>query len=92
MTGFTDEMFYLCTTAFDVESQVVTLYKLASCLFHQSYHSILRRSNRERKGGGRRARLSPLVLLLDGALVGELETVQRAVQEVCVCVCVCVCV
>lgn len=47
----------------------------------RSYHSILRRSNRERKGGGRRARLSPLVLLLDGALVGELETVQRAVQE-----------
>ncbi|KAK3547894.1 hypothetical protein QTP70_000350 [Hemibagrus guttatus] len=30
---------------------------------------------------GQRARLSPLVLLLDGALVGELETVQRAVQE-----------
>ncbi|XP_008295411.1 relA-associated inhibitor [Stegastes partitus] len=45
-----------------------------------SYHSILRRS-RERKSSGRRARLSPLVLLLDGALVGELETVQRAVQE-----------
>ncbi|XP_073337695.1 relA-associated inhibitor isoform X2 [Pagrus major] len=47
----------------------------------RSYHSILRRSNRERNGSGRRARLSPLVLLLDGALVGELETVQRAVQE-----------
>uniref|UniRef100_A0A8C5HFH7 Protein phosphatase 1, regulatory subunit 13 like n=1 Tax=Gouania willdenowi TaxID=441366 RepID=A0A8C5HFH7_GOUWI len=31
---------------------------------------------------GKRARLSPLVLLLDGALVGELETVQRAVLEV----------
>ncbi|XP_034557877.1 relA-associated inhibitor [Notolabrus celidotus] len=46
-----------------------------------SYHSILRRSNRERKGSGRRARLSPLVLMLDGALVGELETVQRAAQE-----------
>ncbi|KAF7699298.1 relA-associated inhibitor isoform X1 [Silurus meridionalis] len=30
---------------------------------------------------GPRARLSPLVLLLDGALVGELDTVQRAVQE-----------
>lgn len=29
---------------------------------------------------GPRARLSPLVLLLDGALVGELDTVQRAVQ------------
>ncbi|KAM9359304.1 relA-associated inhibitor [Symphorus nematophorus] len=47
----------------------------------RSYHSILRRSNREHKGSGRRARLSPLVLLLDGALVGELDTVQRAVQE-----------
>lgn len=47
----------------------------------RSYHSILRRSNRERKGSGKRARLSPLVLLLDAALVGELETVQRAVQE-----------
>ncbi|XP_070684819.1 relA-associated inhibitor [Pempheris klunzingeri] len=47
----------------------------------RSYHSILRRSNREHKGSGKRARLSPLVLLLDGSLVGELETVQRAVQE-----------
>lgn len=47
----------------------------------KSYHSILRRSSRERKGSGKRARLSPLVLALDGALVGELETVQRAVQE-----------
>lgn len=48
----------------------------------QSYHSILRQS--KQKSSGRRARLSPLVLLLDGSLVGELETVQRAVQEVCV--------
>ncbi|KAI3354024.1 hypothetical protein L3Q82_018589, partial [Scortum barcoo] len=47
----------------------------------RSYHSILRRSNREHKSSGKRARLSPLILLLDGALVGELETVQRAVQE-----------
>ncbi|XP_035010812.2 relA-associated inhibitor [Hippoglossus stenolepis] len=48
----------------------------------RSYPTILRRSSRERKKtGGHRARLSPLVLLLDGALVGELETVQRAVQE-----------
>uniref|UniRef100_A0A8D3BET7 Protein phosphatase 1, regulatory subunit 13 like n=1 Tax=Scophthalmus maximus TaxID=52904 RepID=A0A8D3BET7_SCOMX len=47
----------------------------------KSYHSILRRSSRERKKTGNRARLSPLVLLLDGALVGELETVKRAVQE-----------
>ncbi|KAJ8372763.1 hypothetical protein AAFF_G00277060 [Aldrovandia affinis] len=44
-------------------------------------YSILRRSSRESTGSRRRARLSPLVLLLDGALVGELETVQRAVQE-----------
>ncbi|KAM4628105.1 relA-associated inhibitor isoform 2-T4 [Polymixia lowei] len=48
---------------------------------HRGYHSILRRSSREHKGSGRRARLSPLVLLLDGSLVGELDTVQRAVQE-----------
>ncbi|TMS07412.1 RelA-associated inhibitor [Larimichthys crocea] len=45
----------------------------------RSYHSILRQS--KQKSSGRRARLSPLVLLLDGSLVGELETVQRAVQE-----------
>ncbi|TNN66603.1 RelA-associated inhibitor [Liparis tanakae] len=45
----------------------------------RGYHSILRQS--KRKSSGRRARLSPLVLLLDGALVGELETVQKAVQE-----------
>ncbi|XP_036391833.1 relA-associated inhibitor [Megalops cyprinoides] len=43
--------------------------------------SILRRPGRERKSSGRHAKLSPLVLLLDGALVGELDTVQRAVQE-----------
>ncbi|KAM6987824.1 relA-associated inhibitor [Tautogolabrus adspersus] len=47
----------------------------------KSYHSILRRSSRERKSSGKRARLSPLVLVLDGALVGELEIVQRAMQE-----------
>ncbi|XP_034405221.1 relA-associated inhibitor isoform X1 [Cyclopterus lumpus] len=45
----------------------------------RSYHSILRQS--KQKSSGRRARLSPLVLLLDGALVGELEIVQKAVQE-----------
>lgn len=47
----------------------------------QGIQSILRKP----KGSGakgQRARLSPLVLLLDGALVGELETVQRAMQEV----------
>ncbi|XP_020504891.1 relA-associated inhibitor [Labrus bergylta] len=50
-------------------------------LDYKSYRSILRRASRERKSSGKRARLSPLVLVLDGALVGELETVQRAVQE-----------
>ncbi|XP_076002488.1 relA-associated inhibitor isoform X2 [Genypterus blacodes] len=49
---------------------------------YKHYHSILRRSSRERKSSGRRARLSPLVLLLDGSLVGELDTVQKAVQEI----------
>ncbi|XP_063763371.1 relA-associated inhibitor isoform X2 [Eleginops maclovinus] len=43
------------------------------------YQSILRRP--KHKSSGKRARLSPLVLLLDGSLVGELETVQKAVQE-----------
>ncbi|KAJ8256628.1 hypothetical protein COCON_G00187800 [Conger conger] len=46
---------------------------------HKGMNSILRKSRA--RGSGRRAHLSPLVLLLDGALVGELETVQRAVQE-----------
>ncbi|XP_055022882.1 relA-associated inhibitor isoform X2 [Boleophthalmus pectinirostris] len=47
---------------------------------YKSYQSILRKP-RERKSSGKRARLSPLVLALDGALVGELDTVQRAMQE-----------
>lgn len=47
----------------------------------KNYRSILRRPNRDRKNTGRRARLSPLVLLLDGALAGDTEAVQRAVQE-----------
>ncbi|XP_030621879.1 relA-associated inhibitor isoform X2 [Chanos chanos] len=46
----------------------------------KGYRSILRR-NKQRKASGRRARLSPLVLLLDGSLLGELDTVQKAVQE-----------
>ncbi|XP_076138009.1 relA-associated inhibitor isoform X2 [Alosa pseudoharengus] len=46
---------------------------------HKGLNSILRQ--RSQKSSGRHARLSPLVLLLDGALVGELDTVQRAVQE-----------
>nr|XP_046196717.1 relA-associated inhibitor-like [Oncorhynchus gorbuscha] len=48
---------------------------------YRGYNSILRRASRERGDSGQRARLSPLVLLLDGSLVGELDTVQRAVQE-----------
>ncbi|XP_030235978.1 relA-associated inhibitor isoform X1 [Gadus morhua] len=48
---------------------------------YPSYHSILRRSKKQNRAVGRRAHLNPLVLLLDGALVGELETVQKAVQE-----------
>ncbi|XP_077578092.1 relA-associated inhibitor isoform X1 [Stigmatopora nigra] len=48
---------------------------------YRNYHSILRAGRDKSKSSGRRARLSPLVLALDGALVGELETVQRAVQE-----------
>ncbi|KAJ8402176.1 hypothetical protein AAFF_G00370410 [Aldrovandia affinis] len=50
-------------------------------LQHKRVQSILRRPSRERKGSGRRARLSPQVLLLDGALEGDLDTVQRAVKE-----------
>ncbi|XP_029303130.1 relA-associated inhibitor [Cottoperca gobio] len=53
----------------------------ATTMHHELYHSILRRPKREQKHSGKHARLSPLILLLDGALVGELETVQRAVQE-----------
>lgn len=48
---------------------------------YKSYHSILRKPRGERRSSGKHARLSPLVLALDGALVGELETVQRAMQE-----------
>ncbi|XP_005735941.1 relA-associated inhibitor isoform X1 [Pundamilia nyererei] len=47
----------------------------------KNYRSILRLPNRKRKNSGRRARLSPLVLVLDGALAGDLDTVQKAVQE-----------
>ncbi|XP_043120737.1 relA-associated inhibitor isoform X2 [Puntigrus tetrazona] len=45
-------------------------------------HSILRKGSKANKSSSRRAHLSPLVLMLDGSLVGELETVQRAAQEV----------
>ncbi|KAK7160072.1 hypothetical protein R3I93_007889 [Phoxinus phoxinus] len=44
-------------------------------------HSILRKGSKGNKSSIRRAHLSPLVLMLDGSLVGELETVQRAAQE-----------
>ncbi|XP_077050666.1 relA-associated inhibitor [Siphateles boraxobius] len=44
-------------------------------------HSILRKGSKANKPSLRRAHLSPLVLMLDGSLVGELETVQRAAQE-----------
>ncbi|XP_051580595.1 relA-associated inhibitor-like isoform X2 [Myxocyprinus asiaticus] len=47
---------------------------------YKGYHSILRKASKA-KSSSRRAHLSPLVLMLDGALVGELETVQRAAQE-----------
>ncbi|XP_016099719.1 relA-associated inhibitor-like isoform X2 [Sinocyclocheilus grahami] len=45
-------------------------------------HSILRKGSKANKSSSRRAHLNPLVLMLDGSLVGELETVQRAAQEV----------
>uniref|UniRef100_A0A146MV37 IASPP short n=1 Tax=Fundulus heteroclitus TaxID=8078 RepID=A0A146MV37_FUNHE len=45
----------------------------------EKYNSILRKGGR--KKSGKRARLSPLVLLLDGALMGELDTVMQAVKE-----------
>lgn len=41
---------------------------------------MLRKAGSPRKG--RRARLNPLVLLLDAALTGELDVVQQAVKEV----------
>ncbi|XP_056126187.1 relA-associated inhibitor isoform X2 [Rhinichthys klamathensis goyatoka] len=44
-------------------------------------HSILRKATKANKSSDRRAHLSPLVLMLDGSLVGELETVQKAAQE-----------
>lgn len=41
---------------------------------------MLRKAGSPRKA--RRARLNPMVLLLDAALTGELEVVQQAVKEV----------
>ncbi|TRZ04057.1 hypothetical protein DNTS_013804 [Danionella cerebrum] len=51
---------------------------------HRGIHSILRKGSKSTKAiksSSRRAHLSPLVLMLDGSLVGELETVQRAAQK-----------
>ncbi|XP_040832515.1 relA-associated inhibitor [Ochotona curzoniae] len=45
----------------------------------QEMRSVLRKAGSPRKA--RRARLNPLVLLLDAALTGELEVVQAAVKE-----------
>ncbi|XP_042631042.1 relA-associated inhibitor-like isoform X1 [Cyprinus carpio] len=44
-------------------------------------NSILRKGRKANKSSSRRAHLNPLVLMLDGSLVGELETVQRAAKE-----------
>lgn len=46
----------------------------------QEMRSVLRKAGSPRKA--RRARLNPLVLLLDAALTGELDVVQQAVKEV----------
>lgn len=46
----------------------------------QEMRSVLRKVGSPRKA--RRARLNPLVLLLDAALTGELDVVQQAVKEV----------
>ncbi|XP_030073832.1 relA-associated inhibitor isoform X2 [Microcaecilia unicolor] len=43
--------------------------------------SVLKKVSSPRKGNSRRARLNPLVLLLDAALTGELDVVQQAVNE-----------
>ncbi|XP_056396651.1 relA-associated inhibitor isoform X2 [Hyla sarda] len=44
--------------------------------------SALRGRNSPRRGQPRRARLDPLILLLDGALTGELDVVTQALREV----------
>lgn len=49
-------------------------------LFPQEMRSVLRKAGSP--GKARRARLNPLVLLLDAALTGELDVVQQAVKEV----------
>ncbi|KAA0714853.1 RelA-associated inhibitor [Triplophysa tibetana] len=48
----------------------------------KNLRSILRKSKKSSKPSLRKAHLSPLVLMLDGALVGELETVQKAAQAI----------
>nr|XP_014341383.1 PREDICTED: relA-associated inhibitor isoform X2 [Latimeria chalumnae] len=47
----------------------------------QERKSTLKKSGTLKKGSKLRARLSPLVLLLDAALVGELDVVQKVAQE-----------
>ncbi|XP_053544761.1 relA-associated inhibitor isoform X2 [Bombina bombina] len=44
--------------------------------------SALKGRNSPRKSGPRRARLDPLIMLLDGALTGELDVVTQALREV----------
>lgn len=56
------------------------LASLKPLLVPQEMRSVLRKVGSPRKA--RRARLNPLVLLLDAALTGELDVVQQAVKEV----------
>lgn len=48
----------------------------------QEKRSVLRKVSSPRKRTTKKARLNPLVLLLDTALTGELEVVKEAVKEV----------
>lgn len=52
------------------------------CLRLQEKRSVLRKASSPRKRLKQRARLNPLVLLLDAALTGELDVVKEAVKEV----------
>ncbi|XP_078517003.1 relA-associated inhibitor isoform X4 [Lissotriton helveticus] len=47
----------------------------------QEIRSVLKKHSSPKKTRSRRARLNPLVLLLDAALTGELDVVQQAVKE-----------
>lgn len=59
---------------------MVKLASLKPLPVPQEMRSVLRKVGSPRKA--RRARLNPLVLLLDAALTGELDVVQQAVKEV----------